>query len=280
MKRLVSAAALLVAVVSIASPAAVLAQTPRPMPSAIKALPSQPAGKAVNPKSLQPVAPADTHGANAHGSDPGKGDHGEHGAEHAHGTDQPINWIYGFIGEKDDITEETLVWRKKGRPVPLMASIINTAILFFGIYRYGKQPLAEMLQKRKEDLERGMTEAAKKKAEAEARLAEYEAKKASLEEEKVRIKKEYAEQAVREKERVLREAAEKRERMRRDAEFLLDQELKLARQALMTQTVDAAVTTAEKIIKQKLTNQDQERLADEFLKGLGAGLSSATGGVA
>jgi hypothetical protein len=59
--------------------------------------------------------------------------------------------------------------------------------------------------------------------------------------------------------------------MRRDAEFLVEQEVKQIRADLWRGTVEAAVTAAEELLKKRVTPADQERLAEDYLADLGSG---------
>jgi F-type H+-transporting ATPase subunit b len=200
---------------------------------------------------------------------------GEHGG--AHHELLPINWTYGLFGEKEGV-EASLFWRPKGMPVPFLANLINFGVLAFLAFRYGKKPLADGLQKRRDTLMQEIDEAAKVKGAAEKRLAEYKKKMKTLDSEVERIRKESAEEAKREEERIVREAKEKRERMRRDAQFLLEQEQKGLQQALLAKTVDQASAAAEKLLVQRLSAADQDRLAEDYLRDIGKNVQS--GGVA
>jgi F-type H+-transporting ATPase subunit b len=75
---------------------------------------------------------------------------------------------------------------------------------------------------------------------------------------------------VAERDRLVREAEAKAERMRKDAEFLVVQEIKQMRQDLLRDAVEVAVATAQELLQQRITFADQERLAEEYLADLGA----------
>jgi hypothetical protein len=53
--------------------------------------------------------------------------------------------------------------------------------------------------------------------------------------------------------------------MERDARTLIEQELKAARETLLRDTVRAAVKSAEAKLTARVSDLDQERLADEYL---------------
>jgi F-type H+-transporting ATPase subunit b len=150
-------------------------------------------------------------------------------------------------------------------PAPFLANIINAAILFGIVIVAGKKPVIEGLKKRKERIVQGMEEAGKMKAEAEKQLGEYEERLKHLDSEIARIKKDMRESAEAERHRILAEAKDRRERMERDAKLLVDQEMKAAREALMHETVAAAMKSAEEIIAKELVGADHDRLAGDYL---------------
>ncbi|MCU0683073.1 MAG: ATP synthase F0 subunit B [Polyangiaceae bacterium] len=217
---------------------------------------------------------------------PGHDEHGgEHGGEHGakagehHGV-QPINWAYGLLGERDGV-QPTLLYRSPGMPVPLLANVINFGLLLLAGVSFGRKPLSEGLAKRRETLMREMDEAARLKREAESRLQTYKKRLDKVGDEIERIKTDYAAQAKRDHERIMREAQEKGERMRRDAEFLLQQERKAAVGRLTENTADEAVRRAEVLLRAGVSDADQQRLADDYLRDVaGIGRGAAAGGAA
>lgn len=174
----------------------------------------------------------------------------------------------------------SLAYRPSGMPVPLLANIINFGLLALIGVRFGRKPLADGLVKRRETLMREMDEAARLKREAEARLQTYKKRLDKVEDEMDRIKSDYAAQSKRDRERIVRESEEKRERMRRDADFLLEQERKAAVERLTERTADEAVRRAEVLLREGVSDDDQQRLADEYLRDvarLGGGTVQAGG---
>lgn len=228
-------------------------------------------------------APAEAPAAGAHvdpsghGETPSDGHGAGHGDAHGHGhapTFDDINWFYGFLGEKDG-EEPGLLWRPKGMPVPLGALLLNAAILYFMLFKFGKKPIADGLKARKLGIMKGMEDAAKMKAEAEASLAKYQKKLDDIDEEVARIKREMKEAGEAESARILSEAKERRARLERDARTLIEQELKAARENLVRDTVRAAVKSAEVTLSARIGEADHQRLGDEFLasvKSAGAAL--------
>jgi F-type H+-transporting ATPase subunit b len=195
---------------------------------------------------------------------------GEEGAEdHEHHVPklEDYNFFYGFLGEKDDV-EPSILWRPTGTPVPFGAMLLNSAVLYWLLVRFAKKPLAHALKSRKASILRGMEEAGKMKQDSEARLAEYEQKLATLDQEIERIRQDMRSAGQSERKRILAEAKEKRTRMERDAQTLIGQELKTAREGLLLEMSRAALRSAENILRSRVTAADQNRLAEDYLAGI------------
>jgi F-type H+-transporting ATPase subunit b len=205
------------------------------------------------------------HGSEHAAAEHGAAEHGHEGAEHEGGE---INWSYGFIGEKEGV-EPDLFYRPKGMPAPFLANVANALMLFGMLVVFGRKPIAEALKHRKQRIVAGMDEAARMKGEAQAKLAEYEDKLKRLDSEVERIRTEMREAAEAERRRILAEAKERRERMERDAHLLVEQELKAARDALVRETVNGALASAEEMLTSRLTEADHDRLNAEYLDNIG-----------
>jgi F-type H+-transporting ATPase subunit b len=206
----------------------------------------------------------DAHAEDAHAEEGHAEGHAAHGGHEHAPTFDDINWAYGFLGEKDGV-EPGLLWRPKGMPVPLGALLLNAAILYLLLFKFGKKPIADGLRARKLGIMKGMEDAAKMKAEAEASLAKYQKKLDDIDDEVARIKRDMKEAGEAESARILSEAKERRARLERDARTLIEQELKAAREELMRETVYAAVKSAEATLLAKIGDADHQRLGDEFL---------------
>lgn len=198
-------------------------------------------------------------------------------ADHDHApTFDDINWVYGFLGEKEGV-EPSLLWRTPGMPVPFGALALNAAILYSLLFKFGKKPIGDALKSRKLGIMKGMEEAAKMKAEAEASLALYQQKLADIDHDITRIRREMKESGEAESARLLSEAKERRARMERDAHTLIGQELKAARENLTRETVRAAVKSAEVTLRAKVGPSDHERLGDELLASVRASSAQLRG---
>jgi len=258
----------------------------RPMPGQV---PGAQPGRPGFPPNVRPLQrPATTHVAEEHAG----GGHGEahcpgHGPHDAPHFDQ-INWWHGMIAVNNEKAAEggfvnQLLWRyenhanpcdPKNEAPPFLAALLNLGVLGFVLYRFGKKPVSEALAKRKQTIMADIENAARLKENAEKRLAEYESKFEQIEETLAAMKAEYAAQAELEKKHVLAEAEERRARMRRDAEFRVEQELRTARLELMHEAVESATAAAEEIIRKRTAQADMDRMSDDYLSAVRAALAA------
>lgn len=231
---------------------------------------------------VQPVRHEEDHGG-GHGGGHCPG----HGPEDAPHFDQ-INWWHGMVGV-DNVKSQSgngvdkLLWRyhnaqdpcdPKNEETPLFAALLNLAILGYIVYHFGRKPIGEALVKRKQDIMAEIETASRLEREAQARLDELESKFDQINDTRKALKAEYAAQAEVEKKHIVAEAEERRTRMRRDAEFRVEQELRAARIALMQEAVANATTAAEDIIRKRAAQADMDRMSEEYLVSLRSALSS------
>jgi F-type H+-transporting ATPase subunit b len=205
-------------------------------------------------------------------------------------TDKPhhINWWQGLLMVNNERAEKGgflnhLLFRyhndqdpcdPKNEPPPFLASILNFAALGYLLVRFGRKPLAEALVKRREGIMNEIETATRLREEAEDRLLEYEEKLENMQDKLEELRTEYAAAAEAERKHILQEAEERRARMRRDAEFRIEQELKQARVELLREAVEGAVVAAEELIAKRVGPPDLDRIANEYLRSIGPSLAA------
>ena len=212
--------------------------------------------------------------AGAHESAPTDGaaaDHGE-SAEDSHGHVphfEDINWSDGLLGESAE-AEPSLLYRRPGTPPPLLATLLNSAVLFGLLFYFGRRAVAEALRRRKEAITQGMQEAARVQEQASGRLDEFEKKLAAIDEQLAELRSEIRRSGELERDRVLAEARTKRDRMEHEARRLIEQELEAAREELTRRAVLRAMASARQILAQQAGPDDQNRLAEQYLTHIAA----------
>lgn len=206
------------------------------------------------------------HGGNAQGEQGGhRSAAGEHGAaghgEHAEHHIEAINWADFSPPPRPNPEGEGT----HPAPKPFLATVINFLILLTILYVAVKRVVNPALASRRAAVEAEMGEAQRLRAEAEAMHREYSERLAGLEKEIAAIRSEFVQAGERERDRIIAEARDKAERMRRDAEIVIQQELKQLRNDLVREAVEAAALSAEQAIRTSVTSADQARLADNYL---------------
>lgn len=151
----------------------------------------------------------------------------------------------------------------------VVAMFFNFGGLLLILYFVGRKPLTEFLTRRRRSIEEGLEEARRLKAEAEKMYDEYSKRLEELDDEMDRIRDEMVRAGEVERDRIVQEAEAKAARMRREADFLISQQMKQLREDLTREAVEAAVATAQEVLLQKTTPSDQRRLAQRYLERLG-----------
>jgi F0F1-type ATP synthase membrane subunit b/b' len=192
-------------------------------------------------------------------------------AQPRHTQPRPAAVEHPGAAEPESEEPKPFNWFEFGRETPpYVAMLVNFGILAAGYYLLGRKPIAAALQNRSDSIAKEIEDAQKMKREAEERAKMYQAKLETLEEEVRMARGAFVRAGEAESERILADANAKAERMRRDAEFLVEQELKQIRKDLWRDAIDTAVAAAEELLKKHVTASDHERLAEDYLAELGA----------
>jgi F-type H+-transporting ATPase subunit b len=152
----------------------------------------------------------------------------------------------------------------------LIFPLINFLIFLYLIKRFGLPLARNYFKSRREGIAQSIREADEAKQRADALVRDYKNRLAKLTEEIRSIREALRAEGEREKAKLLAEAQEIAERIKADTDFLAEQEVRLARQTLRREIVDAARASAEKLIQQNFTIEDQRRMVSEFLSEVGA----------
>jgi F-type H+-transporting ATPase subunit b len=152
----------------------------------------------------------------------------------------------------------------------ITASVLNFVILLLLFVYLFRDKLNAFLKERKATVERELNEAARLKAEAEAKHKLYTERLAKLDQELEQIKQDMIAAGVKERDRIVAEAEQKAARLRREAEFIVEQQVKQLRAEITREAADAAIAAAEQLLTKATTSFDQQRLAQEYLTSLQA----------
>ncbi|HEY1372071.1 MAG TPA: F0F1 ATP synthase subunit B [Candidatus Binatia bacterium] len=147
----------------------------------------------------------------------------------------------------------------------LIFPTVNFLLFLFLIYKYVLPLARDYFKNRRAAIASAINEADEAKRGAEKLLADFRSRLARLGDELRSIREQLGADAERAKSKVLEEAAEIARRIKADADFLAEQEVRLARLGLRKEIVDRAAGAAERLLRDNLTPADQKRIVGEFL---------------
>lgn len=143
--------------------------------------------------------------------------------------------------------------------------VMNFAVLAIALFFLLKKPVSQFLGDRIQSIQEQLEDLEAKKAEAEKKLAQYEEKLATLSSESEKIISQYKQQGIALRDKILAEAASAAEKLEEQARRTIDHEFKQARQQLEQEVFEKAIAKAEEKLKKGITDQDQDKLVDEYL---------------
>lgn len=143
--------------------------------------------------------------------------------------------------------------------------VMNFSVLAVALFFLLRKPASQALDARIKGIRDQLTDLESKKDQAEKDLAQYKDKLLKLDKEAEGIVAEYVRQGNEAKERILKEAESAAEKLEEQAGRNIEQEFKRARLRLQEDIIEKAIAKAEDIVKQKITDNDQSRLVDEYV---------------
>ena len=118
------------------------------------------------------------------------------------------------------------------------------------------------IKKRLDDLKREKEETENKYQEAERKLREFESEKQDIIEQ-------FKKEGEAERERIIAEAQQRSAQILKQAELTIQQEMESAKKKLREGVVELAAQRAGEIMAKEMTDKDQDRLVNDFIKKVG-----------
>lgn len=162
--------------------------------------------------------------------------------------------------------------------VDILLKGLNLALVLAVIVWFGRAPIRAFFGERRKTISTELDQAAQLLSAAERKYAEWDRRMASLDGELAEIREQARERAEAERVRILAEAEAGAERVKRDASAAVEQELRRARAELRAEAADLAVTLAGRLIGERLTPADGDRLVEDFVARLEQPPAGARGG--
>jgi F-type H+-transporting ATPase subunit b len=145
----------------------------------------------------------------------------------------------------------------------------NFIIYVFIIVKFALPLVRDFLRTRRQDLIDTVEAASAKKRAAEALVSEYKAKIAGLAKEVQSLDAVARDEGQRDKIKLIADAASLATKIKDDARFLGEQEVRMARQKVREEMADHAEAQARELIQRNLSAADQARLVEDFIQNIG-----------
>jgi F-type H+-transporting ATPase subunit b len=152
--------------------------------------------------------------------------------------------------------------------VDMIARLVNFAILAGTLGYLLKSPIATYLRDRDAQIRNDLVEAASMKQSAADQIAEIDRKMKALPSELEALRAQGAQDIALEEERIRTAAAAERDRLLEQARRDIDLQVKIAERDLVNHAATLAVAVATERIKKAITDEDQKRLVDRYVKQL------------
>jgi F-type H+-transporting ATPase subunit b len=143
--------------------------------------------------------------------------------------------------------------------------LLNFTLMVVILYVLARKPIRQFFANRTVKIRGTLSELEEKKQEAEKKYQEYSEKLAQLDKETDRILQEYVEQGEREKAKIVANAEKAAAEIRELTEITIQQEVNNAKAQLQREVAELSVAAAEKMLKERIEEEDQQKLVDDFM---------------
>ena len=143
--------------------------------------------------------------------------------------------------------------------------VMNFVVLLAALIFLLRKPMSQALSSRIKTIKEQLESLETQKAEAEKKLAQYNDKLSQLESEAEKIVQGYIQQGNEAKVKILKEAEATAEKLQVQAKRNIEHEFDKARQELQREVVEKSLIQAEEMLKKAITDEDQDKLVNEYL---------------
>ena len=153
--------------------------------------------------------------------------------------------------------------------VTMIATLINTLILFLVLKHFLFKPVNKILDERKQNVEETYRQADEQLSEAARLESEYTEKLANAKEESAEIVKNATKRAQTRSDEIIAEAKKEASSLMVKANADIEKEKKRAVNQIKDEISDIALAVAEKVVEKEIDPKDHERLIESFISELG-----------
>ncbi len=160
----------------------------------------------------------------------------------------------GEHGAIDHAKIMDLVWR-----------VMNFAVFAAILAKLAVKPIKQFFASRKEEIASSLEDLEQQKAAANKALRAAKAELATVEAQRDAIIQQFVAEGEAEKDKIIQKAELTAERIKEMAALTIAQEVRKSAAILKQEIVEAAVELSEKMLKENIVPEDQQRLVDDYL---------------
>jgi F-type H+-transporting ATPase subunit b len=153
--------------------------------------------------------------------------------------------------------------------VTLLIQVVNFLILIALLSKFLFKPLTRFLAERAEGIEKSLTEARLAREAAAKAQEEYRDQIQSTQREAALLREQAQREVEAERQRLLKESREEAQRLVADGKAQIEAETRRAKVSLRQEVIGLSLLVAERILGRAMTADDQQRLAEQYLRDLG-----------
>ncbi len=169
------------------------------------------------------------------------------------------------VMEVDEKTGKLKPAEEEPMSAPFLFMLLNFGLLLVILGKYGGPVARNMAQERHDSIKSALDEAAKLRDQAQQKLTEYETRIKDVDAEVKKLVDGIRADAEADKKRILEAASVQAAQMKKDAEARIAAEIELARHQLTKEVTAAAAGATEKLLREKVTSDDQNKLVNTFI---------------
>lgn len=177
------------------------------------------------------------------------------------------------ITDPDGTTREVVVVEVAEEQVmspPFVFMLLNFGILLLILGKFGGPAARKLAQQRHDQIKTALDEAAKLREQAQNKLTEYETRIKDVDAEVKKLVDGIRADAEADKARILETAQKQATQMKKDAELRIAAEIEFARASLRREVAVAASGATEKLLRDKITSDDETKLVSTFISNVAA----------
>lgn len=147
-----------------------------------------------------------------------------------------------------------------------LATFAAFVVLVVVAFYFGYKPIKEMIRKRHEYVDGQIKEAENREQETRSLKEEANANLLSSKKEAIKIVEDAKLLANKEKEQIILDAKEEAKLEKEKAKKDIEQEIEASKDKIHKEIVDVALTASEELLGREITDKDNRRLLDDFVK--------------